>query len=187
MKRILILASLLVVFAARPSSATLINPTVVMDTPELWQGSVDWSVTVQSGNVTLDIGPSWLVTVNEIPLSGSTGLLLVTAVHLVAPHTPPAPSGLGLSLTFGPLAPGATSLPSTDQEPHADDPGHFDLLTASLQSVNATTSRLNITLQHMGDVSSVPMPEPSSLVLLASGLVAMRRRRRSVRRSDRLR
>jgi hypothetical protein len=158
-----------------PSSATLINSTVLVDTPTYWSGYIDWT-TPGNSTATLDVGPNWSVSVTEINAGQGLRFLVATTRHLVEPDGPPTNSGLFLSAVFGPVAPGSSAGPSVDTEPHADGEGHYDRLTASLVGRTAGISRLNITLEH------VSTPEPSTVGLFAfglAGLISWRRRKAS--------
>jgi hypothetical protein len=123
--------------------------------------------------VTIDAGPNWDVGVVEVPTGGGSGVLVVTARHLVEPHAPPSPAGLFLFAVFGPLRPGLSGN-FTDSQPHEDDPGYFDELVSDLLALDATTSRLNITLNH----TFTAVPEPAGGVLILSGLLGVRLFRR---------
>jgi hypothetical protein len=171
-----IIAAALIAALPAPSHATLINSTVLADTPTYWSGYVDWT-TPGNSTATLDVGPNWSVSVTEINAGQGFRFLVASTRHLVEPDGPPTNSGLFLSAFFGPVEPGSSAGPAVDTKPHEDGEGHFDRLTARLLHLDEGTSRLNITLQH------VAAPEPSTVGLLAMGFAGLISwRRRSTRR-----
>jgi hypothetical protein len=167
----LVLASSLAL--ASPSAGSLINPTVTIDTPELWVGSIDWAGPTSVDNAILDAAPNWSVGVVEVPVGGPFAVLFVSILHLVAPHAPPSPAAFFLFPTFGPIAPGGVAT-ATYTDNHADDAGHVDSVVANLAFVNATTSRLNLTITH----TPASAPEPASGVLVLGSLLGVRMWRR---------
>jgi hypothetical protein len=157
------------------SSAALVNQTVVFDTPKLWLGYVDWVQPTSSNAVTLDQTPNWTVAITEFETEPGSGVLAISAHHLVSPHDPP--TAIALFLGAGFLGtPGSAAAAKTDTKLHEDSVGHYDKLTATLISRSAGVSRLRIQLDHIG---ASDVPEPSTLGLFGLGfigLAALRRR-----------
>jgi hypothetical protein len=165
---------LLFLLAALPSAATatLINATVVLDTPTAWSGYVDWTQPSAAAVETVGASANWGVGVVEVPTGGGNSILVITARHTIDPHSPPDPIGLFLASAFGPGMAGIAAGPLSDSQPHFDDPFHFDNLTVTLVPLNATTSRVNI------DVVHAAIPEPASATLVgAAGLLLLGIRR----------
>jgi hypothetical protein len=164
---------LLLTALASVSTATLINPAVVLDTPTVWSGYVDWAQPATGSLQTIGLSSNWAVGVVEIPTGGGNAVLAVTARHLMEPHAPPSPPGFFLGAAFGPMMAGGSAGLVLTSQPHMDDPAHFDIMRVSLIPLNATTSRVNIDLTH------ADIPEPASMGLVGGAallLLGIRRR-----------
>src|SRR5688572_612307 len=91
--RTLSVVCLIVIGTPSISHATLLNATVVSDTPTAWSGYIDWTQPTSASSQTLDVGPNWSISAVEVPTGGGLGVLVITARHLVEPHGPPNPAG----------------------------------------------------------------------------------------------
>ncbi len=160
-------ALLLLIFLCNQNArADLIQPVISVDNPLQFQATLD---VTQFTQATFSFSSSnWLVTVRE-DFIGSEVLpngFEIRAQHLVAPPGEVAPNPIVLSniLFANSFSPGGPPQgPFTVSAGHGPD---LDVLRISYVPIASTQSRLIIDASH----TTAPVPEPSTIVLLAAGL-----------------